>query len=258
MNGKAMNGMRFHRVMTTCVLAFALGLVSCATPPAPSRVDSVDEPRRAARVVQEREQELARLRADMAAIMVAGAKKEAELHELRALVTQLRLESAESRQAAIEADRAAEVRHTALAILTVERDQLAVVHAQPEKSDQHLAALQETVTTLSQDLAQMKQAMARSIASAAVHEINANERKGSEIKPTRQMTERRASSSHIVPAVRIALEDAGDPTPSRVTVQPGDSLWILARRHHTTIQALRAANGLQGDQLLVGQELTLP
>ena len=265
-NGKAMNGMRFHRVITTCVLASTLGLVSCATPTAPARVDSVDEPRRAARVVQEREQEMARLRADVAATMVAGAKKDAEIHELRALVTQLRLESAESRQAALEADRTAEARHTAWATLTAERGQLAVMHAQPEKRDQHLAALQETVATLSQDLAQLKQAMTMSNARAAVQALKANERKDSEITPKRQMTERRGAtpphqvptSSRIVPAVHILRDDVGVPTPSRVTVKPGDTLGGLALRHTTTIDALRSANGLVGDQLTVGQELTLP
>jgi len=43
-----------------------------------------------------------------------------------------------------------------------------------------------------------------------------------------------------------------------VTVQPGDSLWSIARAHDTTIADLMAANGLEGDRLRVGQVLTLP
>ena len=265
-NGKAMNRTLSSSIVTTFLLGSTVGLISCATPPLSSRVDSMDEPRRAARVVQDREQELATLRADMAATRIAGAKKEADLQEMRALVVQLRQENIESRQAVLDANRTTEARHTELTTLKAERDQLAVAQAQQGKSDQQFTALQETVATLSQDLAQLKQAMTISNARAVVQESNANERKGSETKAKRQMTGRRdatpvhqaPTSGHIVPAVHIVRDEIGVPKPSRVTVQPGDSLWGLARRHKTTIEALRAANGLVGDQLVVGQGLTLP
>jgi LysM repeat protein len=43
------------------------------------------------------------------------------------------------------------------------------------------------------------------------------------------------------------------------TVQPGDTLWLLAKRFHTTIQAIISANSfLYGDQLLVGQTICIP
>ncbi|MCS7173755.1 MAG: M23 family metallopeptidase [Armatimonadetes bacterium] len=41
-------------------------------------------------------------------------------------------------------------------------------------------------------------------------------------------------------------------------VRPGDSLWSIARRSGTTVQALMRANGLRGDRLRVGQRLRLP
>ncbi len=43
-----------------------------------------------------------------------------------------------------------------------------------------------------------------------------------------------------------------------ITVRPGDTLWDLARRHGTTIEALRQANGLSSDVLRPGMELILP
>lgn len=43
-----------------------------------------------------------------------------------------------------------------------------------------------------------------------------------------------------------------------VTVRPGDSLWALAQRHGTTVEALRRANALASDALVPGMQLTLP
>lgn len=41
-------------------------------------------------------------------------------------------------------------------------------------------------------------------------------------------------------------------------VQSGDTLWKVAQAHHTTIGAVRSANGLKTDILRVGQVLRLP
>ena len=43
-----------------------------------------------------------------------------------------------------------------------------------------------------------------------------------------------------------------------IVVQPGDSLWSLARAHGTTSAALMAENGMDSDYLVPGQELRLP
>ncbi len=41
-------------------------------------------------------------------------------------------------------------------------------------------------------------------------------------------------------------------------VQPGDSLWLIARRFETTVEAIQRANGLTGSMILVGQTLRIP
>lgn len=43
-----------------------------------------------------------------------------------------------------------------------------------------------------------------------------------------------------------------------VTVNSGDTLTSIAKRNGTTVPALRAANGLSGDLIRIGQKLTLP
>ena len=40
-------------------------------------------------------------------------------------------------------------------------------------------------------------------------------------------------------------------------VQPGDSLWKIARRFHTTVDNVKEINGLTGDETAVGEKLVL-
>jgi hypothetical protein len=50
---------------------------------------------------------------------------------------------------------------------------------------------------------------------------------------------------------------AGDET-TPYRVRRGDSLWTIARRHGTTVEALKEANGLRSARLLAGQKLQIP
>ncbi|HZJ10061.1 MAG TPA: LysM peptidoglycan-binding domain-containing protein, partial [Trueperaceae bacterium] len=51
--------------------------------------------------------------------------------------------------------------------------------------------------------------------------------------------------------------DLGGAIPAMITVQPGDSLWGLARSHNTTVAAILGANDLRGDKVIVGQQLRI-
>src|ERR1019366_978634 len=46
--------------------------------------------------------------------------------------------------------------------------------------------------------------------------------------------------------------------PARYVVKSGDSMSRIARTHGTTVQALKAANGLTSDRVVAGQSLKLP
>jgi murein DD-endopeptidase MepM/ murein hydrolase activator NlpD len=50
------------------------------------------------------------------------------------------------------------------------------------------------------------------------------------------------------------------PSPVQHThrVQPGETLWSIARQGGVTVAQLKQANGLTGDSILVGQELVVP
>jgi LysM repeat protein len=41
-------------------------------------------------------------------------------------------------------------------------------------------------------------------------------------------------------------------------VQPGDSLWTIARRYKTTVEKLKEANHLSSNRLSIGQRLVIP
>lgn len=41
-------------------------------------------------------------------------------------------------------------------------------------------------------------------------------------------------------------------------VQPGDSLGLVAQKHHTTVRVIKELNGLTKDTIIVGQKLRIP
>jgi LysM domain len=53
------------------------------------------------------------------------------------------------------------------------------------------------------------------------------------------------------------MTDAGH-SPTIYVVKSGDTLSRIAKTHGTTVKAIEAANGLNGDQILVGAKLKIP
>ena len=50
----------------------------------------------------------------------------------------------------------------------------------------------------------------------------------------------------------------GSALAAEITVQKGDTLWAIARKHQTTVQKLKEINGLKSDLLQIGQILQIP
>lgn len=61
--------------------------------------------------------------------------------------------------------------------------------------------------------------------------------------------------------VAAAIQNLPEPPPlqyRQIRIQRGDSLSVLARRHGTTVDALKRTNNLSGHRLIAGQTLELP
>lgn len=56
---------------------------------------------------------------------------------------------------------------------------------------------------------------------------------------------------------RTPVEDSTNKTQSYV-VSPGDSLYMIAKKHNTTVAAIKALNTLTSDTIYVGQTLQIP
>jgi LysM repeat protein len=56
----------------------------------------------------------------------------------------------------------------------------------------------------------------------------------------------------------VAVTTAAAPGWGPYVVHPGDSLWGLARAHHTTVTAIQQQNHLRGDVIRIGQTLEIP
>lgn len=67
-------------------------------------------------------------------------------------------------------------------------------------------------------------------------------------------------SSDVIEIGQILKIPNTEPTPPgfSYTVRPGDTLWLLAQRFHTTIDAIKSLNNLTSDEILIGQVLQIP
>ena len=230
---------RSQRGAALLFISLTVAISGCVTVPEVPH-HGINEAERALQLMQEREKELAALRAELAATRIAAAKQEAELHDLRTSVVQLRQENGESHQALMETKRALEARDRELTAMKMEPEPPAQAVSPSGEPAQSLAELRHTVASLSQELATVRAAMAQIVRTPPA---GASDQK---------------TTPGMIPAVHVPREDGESSRPSWITVQPGDSWWALARKHKTTITVLRAVNGRVGDALTVGEALRLP
>ncbi|KAI3914951.1 hypothetical protein MKX01_018120 [Papaver californicum] len=63
---------------------------------------------------------------------------------------------------------------------------------------------------------------------------------------------------------QIVRNDSSPPPPTSsfsgktVEIVKGDTLWALSRKHGVSVDALKKANGLEGDKIYAGKKLVIP
>lgn len=67
-----------------------------------------------------------------------------------------------------------------------------------------------------------------------------------------------ATTGHKLSTSTTATEPVSTGETSTYTVKGGDNLTKIAKRHGTTVKAIRAANGLKSNEIKVGQKLKIP
>ena len=58
-------------------------------------------------------------------------------------------------------------------------------------------------------------------------------------------------------ATGVLSSQASAEIAARITIQPGDTLTVIAKRYHCTIEAVQRANDLRGELILAGQRLAV-
>jgi peptidoglycan endopeptidase LytE len=66
------------------------------------------------------------------------------------------------------------------------------------------------------------------------------------------------AASRIAPPVSKEQAITASHSESLYVVKSGDTLTRIAKVHGTTVKALKSANGLDGDRLVVGEKLKIP
>ena len=241
-------------------LCLAPSLAGCAGHVTPA-AQTLEDRAAATTVVRDREAWMASLRAELATTRIAGAKKEAEVQELRTQLGQLRQENAEIRQSLLELKRGPDSATRSGSAAPLEREQQLF-----ETQAQHLTSLKETIVALTQEVSLLRQGLKRPTPKSTPRTPLPPAKPGISPKPD-------VGSSSNAPLVPSALPPsapsvlAGPPSKVKrvstdgqpeIVVKPGDTLIGLARQYGVTVGALRDVNDLKGDDLVVGQRLLRP
>lgn len=229
--------MRPYPLTLASLFCLALLAAGCAADPAIlARTGEDDACARAQGVAQDAQAQLSALRAEMAATRIAGAKKEAELLELRRQLKGLLGERAKLHEVEVELRETVEAQEASLRTLQAERD--------------HLVKAKDTLeAALAKVSSRTREPIAHPPSAPVQAKVDALE--ASIVALTTQIQQLHVRD------VGPASGPVGGELAS-IRVKRGDTLSKLAARHGVSVDDLRRANGLSGDLILAGQQLFIP
>ena len=280
-----------RRLRLASILVLSCLLPGCAGNNQPTPADDLAAARKYLdRLVSETRANTEALRAEMASTRIAAAKQEAELKELRQEVAERR-QMVDARQAELnvvktERDRLLQAKtdlHTQLQTQTAEVSRLRATAGQIEMARAKVAELEAQLTSRMTELSQVKTDLAQQ--AALVKQLEKPTKVASESKQRAPLKSNTARAAPLAPDKLASKPASPEPTSTAqgetpqpagepnvriadsrrtqgpgasVLIMPGNSLYQIAIRHGVTVEQLRQANGLTGDQIESGQQLVIP
>ena len=145
-------------------------------------------------------------------------------------------------------------------IVTLQREELSRIREERDKVLSSGEGLQRQMNALQQQLARIPVVQKRHVTSSprrSKPKANASESARHQPNPRALPQSSVASTQEPAPPSK-SVEGHDQEVQSFVAVQPGDTLWSLARRYGVDLLELRALNELTSDRIFPGQALVLP
>ncbi|MBH0201002.1 MAG: LysM peptidoglycan-binding domain-containing protein [Nitrospira sp.] len=163
--------------------------------------------------------------------------------------------------------RLTEARH----VIDLQREELSSARSEREQMGRTRAALQHQLKQLQKQLSKIeKQVMGGVSPTTMAYPRDGQPEVATIVHQQNDLPAKQAEETQVVlgPAIQVlGVSSVGDVpvvspsateiSPLHVVVKPGDTLWRIARRYHTSVSRLMALNALSGDRIQVGQALWL-
>lgn len=220
------------------------------------------------------EQEVSDLQLTVDTLKTSLRDSQRTIGELRSELEARRQELADSQIARAQMEgriREAERRLTeARHIIDLQREELTSSRTERQRVSQAGTALQNQLKQLQKQLAKMgKQFERGGETGAAPANLSSADTRPPSVRPVNMDSRHGSEKSRVAvaPAEALspeAISDGGGHSvaatdyPTSLSVKPGDTLWSIAQRFHTTVQELMVVNELHDKRILIGQALRLP
>lgn len=221
------------------------------------------------------EQEVSDLQLTVDTLKTSLRDSQRTIAELRSELESRRQELADSQIARAQMEgriREAERRLTeARHIIDLQREELTSSRTERQRVSQAGTALQNQLKQLQKQLAKMgKQFERGGETGAAPANLSSTNARPPAVRPVNMDSSHHGAEKTrvaVAPAEALpsdAIVDGGARSvaaadyPASHSVKPGDTLWSIAQRFHTTVQELMVANELADNRILIGQALRLP
>lgn len=221
------------------------------------------------------EQEVSDLQLTVDTLKSSLRDSQRTIAELRSELESRRQELADSQIARAQMEgriREAERRLTeARHIIDLQREELTSSRTERQRVSQTGTALQNQLKQLQKQLAKMgKQFERGGETGAAPANLSSTDTRPPSVRPVNMDSSRHGSEKSrvaVAPAEALPseaiIDDGGHSVaaadyPTSLSVKPGDTLWSIAQRFHTTVQELMVVNELHDNRILIGQALRLP